>query len=651
MSNCDYSGFLNNGPEGPTGPTGPQGIQGPTGFFEGQVKSDLIPDQDNVYSIGSADYRFKDLFVSANTLYVGEASIGSSGTEILLPAGSTIGGVNPGTIVIKGAVDNTSELPTDALVGDGYIIEQNLWVAIVDNPPDVNGWSDVGEIKGPKGDTGPTGSKGDIGNTGPKGDTGNTGNTGPVGPTGPSDGPTGPPGPPGPQGSSYTLVSENVYNLPLSDTDTTSSIIKTSPNSNYKTDFYINYNSIEKNGFIYYLIPAWKRFGDNWYKNFLPSNQSYNFIKYNKETQENTFIINNDIELTKNGTKQVVSNIIDFGNNTILLVGDWNQIRISPNDNYKNASFMVLYNYETDEIILEDFITNSNISEIKLDSPEGSPAYIESIYNNNKIYIKVNTSNSNKLVYNDETEESFNFLIYDFEKKKYYIPKNQSFYLNTKFDYYVNSWEYINNNIYYCGSNRGFKKVEYNSNDEYSFIDIESPIISIASSISFNNVIIITATVNNQDFSNNIVYYDGNNFYSMPNNGLTTKDIIFIKNNNEILITSYDTDQNIQTVDGKFNFNTYCGLIKVNENNEFYFENSIYPRIFYQKLSSFINNDFVAYDISEIPSPDVRSIGINKNNTLSINYKDQQLYLLSQQGQLINLLYINNTDTWMTFII
>ena len=144
----------------------------------------------------------------------------------------------------------------------------------------------------------------------------------------------------------------------------------------------------------------------------------------------------------------------------------------------------------------------------------------------------------------------------------------------------------------------------------------------------------------------------------MPNNGLTTQDIIFIKNNNEILITSYDnpgtspnTDQNIQTIDGKFNFNTNCGLIKVNENNEFYFENSIYQRIYYQSLSSFINNDFVAYDISEIPSPDVRSIGINKNNTLSINYKDQQLYLLSQQGQLINLLYINNTDTWMTFII
>ena len=81
MYNCDYSGFFNKGQTGPTGTigptgsTGPQGIQGPTGFFEGQVKSDLIPDQDNVYSIGSANKRFKDLFVSANTIFVGEASI------------------------------------------------------------------------------------------------------------------------------------------------------------------------------------------------------------------------------------------------------------------------------------------------------------------------------------------------------------------------------------------------------------------------------------------------------------------------------------------------------------------------------------------------------------------------------------------------
>ena len=247
MSNCDYSGFLNNGPEGPTGPTGPtgpEGIQGPTGFFEGQVKSNLIPDQDNVYSIGSADYRFKDLFVSANTIFVGEASIGSSGTEILLPTGSTIGGVNPGTIVIKGAVDNTSELPTDALSGDGYIIGQNLWVAIVDNPPDVSGWTDVGEIRGPKGDTGdtgPTGPKGDTGNTGPIGETGpkgDTGDNGPTGPTGPSDGPTGPTGPEGPQSSPYTLVSEPVYNLPTPSTDTAISIVKSSSSPYKLTNFY-----------------------------------------------------------------------------------------------------------------------------------------------------------------------------------------------------------------------------------------------------------------------------------------------------------------------------------------------------------------------------------------------------------------------------
>ena len=47
----------------------------------------------------------------------------TTGGNIGVPAGTTIGGVNPGTIVIKDSLDSTTDLPAVATtVGDGYII-------------------------------------------------------------------------------------------------------------------------------------------------------------------------------------------------------------------------------------------------------------------------------------------------------------------------------------------------------------------------------------------------------------------------------------------------------------------------------------------------------------------------------------------------
>ena len=42
-----------------------------------------------------------------------------------MPSAAKIGGVNPGTIVIKGTVASTSDLPT-GVVGDAYVIDGNL---------------------------------------------------------------------------------------------------------------------------------------------------------------------------------------------------------------------------------------------------------------------------------------------------------------------------------------------------------------------------------------------------------------------------------------------------------------------------------------------------------------------------------------------
>ena len=125
----------------------------------------------------------RDIFTSSNTISIGSAQLKSTGNTLTIPTGSTIGGVNPGTIVIKGAVANTGLLPNATggstnEVGDGYVIEGNLWVASKLNSTLADGWVNVGAFRGPKGDkgdTGDTGAKGDTGDTGAKGDTGVTG--------------------------------------------------------------------------------------------------------------------------------------------------------------------------------------------------------------------------------------------------------------------------------------------------------------------------------------------------------------------------------------------------------------------------------------------------------------------------------------------
>jgi len=69
-------------------------IDGNTGKFNlsGSVGSDIIPDTDVAYDLGSATYRFRDLYLSGSSIKLGAATITATGTAVNLPAGSTIGG-------------------------------------------------------------------------------------------------------------------------------------------------------------------------------------------------------------------------------------------------------------------------------------------------------------------------------------------------------------------------------------------------------------------------------------------------------------------------------------------------------------------------------------------------------------------------------
>ena len=60
-------------------------------------EGDILPSEDSIYDLGSPSFKFKDLYLSGDTLYLGDAFITSTGTAINLPAGSTIDGVEIGT--------------------------------------------------------------------------------------------------------------------------------------------------------------------------------------------------------------------------------------------------------------------------------------------------------------------------------------------------------------------------------------------------------------------------------------------------------------------------------------------------------------------------------------------------------------------------
>ena len=165
--------------------------------FDNVYFGNLLPKANVLYDIGSPTARWKTGYFAAQTLDLGGVTISASPEGgLVLPVGSTIGGVNPGAIAIKGELVDINLLPGSAAAGDAYLITGNLYVW------NSTTWSNLGSVQGPQGATGPQGVVGAQGSTGLTGPTGATGlgATGLEGPTG-ATGLTGPTGATGIQGA------------------------------------------------------------------------------------------------------------------------------------------------------------------------------------------------------------------------------------------------------------------------------------------------------------------------------------------------------------------------------------------------------------------------------------------------------------------
>ena len=224
---------------GATGQKGEKGEKGETGSFGGKTYEDILPYENKIISIGSASDNFKaihteTIFNTGSSLYIQDVPLKVIDSELQLPPGTRLNGVNIGSIRVQGVLNSSNDLQSILypIVGHAYVINDELWVYTG------NGWVNIGDFRGPRGYAGPTGEIGFTGltgmtgpiGTGPTGPIGATGMTGPIGtgPTGPigftgmtgMTGPIGiggPIGPTGMTGPKYEMV-VNITNADVSNT-------------------------------------------------------------------------------------------------------------------------------------------------------------------------------------------------------------------------------------------------------------------------------------------------------------------------------------------------------------------------------------------------------------------------------------------------
>jgi len=110
--------------------------------LDGTVKQDIIPDTNIAYDIGSDTKRFKDLYLSGNTISLGSALMSASSSGgISLPSGTTIGPATYGDFRPIKIIDDRGINPNfngNPVVANSTIIDQVTFLNAVGSFPDTN---------------------------------------------------------------------------------------------------------------------------------------------------------------------------------------------------------------------------------------------------------------------------------------------------------------------------------------------------------------------------------------------------------------------------------------------------------------------------------------------------------------------------------
>ena len=88
----------------------------------GNIASNVVPSANVTYSLGTTTNRWKDLWLSGSTIYLGDATLSSSNGAIQLPAGSTVGGANVDITAIN---SNIATVNANVVAANAAIITAN----------------------------------------------------------------------------------------------------------------------------------------------------------------------------------------------------------------------------------------------------------------------------------------------------------------------------------------------------------------------------------------------------------------------------------------------------------------------------------------------------------------------------------------------
>lgn len=174
-----------------------------------EATGNIMPTANITYDLGTTSARWKDLWLSNSTIYIGEATIGAVGNTLTIngsnvltgnagSAFSTSGNVTGGNVLTAGIVSAAGNIiaanfkTTGSNVETGNVIATGIVTAtgniignyIIGNGSQLTGLQSFVGATGPTGFQGATGVTGNIGATGNIGSTGATGIQGNIGATG-----------------------------------------------------------------------------------------------------------------------------------------------------------------------------------------------------------------------------------------------------------------------------------------------------------------------------------------------------------------------------------------------------------------------------------------------------------------------------------
>jgi hypothetical protein len=181
------------GAKGETGTCGPTGATGANGLDAqwSEVSQDIVPTEDNKFTIGTLAKRWKSLQLGPGTLFIQDQVTGAQ-AGLTVNAGSLLldgaDSLRIGNIQLTATGIKTLTPDTDITIGDATLLGEPVRIGMIKLArtlefPDGTTQSTamLNGLTGPQGAQGPQGPQGATGATGPQGATGATGPQGAAG--------------------------------------------------------------------------------------------------------------------------------------------------------------------------------------------------------------------------------------------------------------------------------------------------------------------------------------------------------------------------------------------------------------------------------------------------------------------------------------